>query len=620
MAEPCLSIIILSFEPHVSKGNCVRHCLHSILNQDFLNYEVILVENSRSKNDIPALEGFIESNNPKGIKVRILNLPISLSRGAARNSGVKLAIGQTLVFVDDDTIILRRDAFAIIAKQTISYEFGCGAKRYWTEKDWSRTAENTLNLMRHREMEFQPLKYNPPKFVRGSESILSEEITFIGNFGFCHRDSFNNANGFPDFSISCCEDDYLLFQLAMNSCKFCSLKDIDVLHVYHTIPESRSQEYLYYFTRLVALGYFEFDAVAYISNGNKFSEVVIKLNSIHYCSKIQRLYKEYCKQKPLNIDLNDNIRLSKWLNKQQLSLQDFAIALSHLFQSSNLNEFAQSTNVDFDNIAPLILVALQNGCITISEKGKISKHLEFSYSSIPSARTITRIQPDPTLNQFPCTEASLLKRLKFLKERYPFCDYLSIGIIGDDDLFSSVICDEYWLFPTIIEKDGRIIKAVTSLSERYVVRQTDLQNPNDVEKLLQLNKVNTFICDPPYTINGILLFIYSGLVMLNLDGDTREFYVIANRMMLGDGFYSINKILSQSGVFLHDCRQNMSHYEFPEHFSENTRAQYFFNSINLTKSVDVSSTSDLFIYRTTKPDLSLLKQKLDVTLIYNNLA
>ena len=133
MNEYSISIIILSFEPHISKNNCVRHCLVSIFKQDFLNYELVLVENSHSKNDITAIETFIKENNKGNNKVTILNLPKNLNIGAARNEGAKLATGKTLVFIDDDTMILSKNAFSVINSFSFSYDFGCGAKRYWTD-------------------------------------------------------------------------------------------------------------------------------------------------------------------------------------------------------------------------------------------------------------------------------------------------------------------------------------------------------------------------------------------------------------------------------------------------------------------------------------------------------
>ena len=91
-------------------------------------------------------------------------------------------------------------------------------------------------------------------------------------------------------------------------------------------------------------------------------------------------------------------------------------------------------------------------------------------------------------------------------------------------------------------------------------------------------------------------------------------------MMLGKEYYKINQILSECGISLYDCEKNISHYEFPEHFSENIRAISFFEELNLNKSLNTSSTSDLFIYRTTYPNLDLLKQKINASLIYDHLA
>lgn len=47
--KPKLSCVILSCDPHINKGNCVLHCLYSVLDQDLDEFEVVLVENSHHK-------------------------------------------------------------------------------------------------------------------------------------------------------------------------------------------------------------------------------------------------------------------------------------------------------------------------------------------------------------------------------------------------------------------------------------------------------------------------------------------------------------------------------------------------------------------------------------------
>lgn len=621
MNEYSLSIIILSFEPHISKNNCIQHCLLSVFNQEFCDYEVILVENSNAKNNIPQIEGFVKEHNKGNNKVTIVDLPQSLSRGSARNEGVKLATGKTLIFIDDDTMVINKNAFAIVNSFSYSYDFGCGAKRYWTDANWSSISDNMLKALIHGNMTYiETQKNKAPKFIRGSESVAAEEISFIGNFGFCNSNCFIEVGGFPDFPIGCCEDDYLLFQLASHGYKFCRLSDIEVLHVYHTISALRQQEYLYYFTKLVEFGIYEFDAVTFISQEVDFSDVSTKLKEVQFCLELEDLFEEYKASKPLNLLDSDESIFSIWKQKQQLEIQDFIIALKHLLESKNLTEFAISTSLDFDNIAPLLAVVLNNGYAKINEQGEVLKDFDFSYSRLDSKNALETIKPDSSLNQFPCNPSSLLKRLSFLKQRYPYCDYLSLALIGDDDLFSSAIVDELWLFPTIIEKDRRIIERVKNLNARFKVIETDLQDFDEVDNLNSFKKVNTFICDPPYTINGCLLFIYSGLQLLQFNNTIKEFYLIPNRMMLGKDFYNMNQILSECGISLYDCEKNISHYEFPEHFSEDTRAKSFFKQLNSTKSLNVSSTSDLFIYRTISPNLSLLKRKINASLIYDHLA
>ena len=44
-----LSCIVLACDSHIDKGNSLLHCVCSILNQDYKNFELIIVENSHKK-------------------------------------------------------------------------------------------------------------------------------------------------------------------------------------------------------------------------------------------------------------------------------------------------------------------------------------------------------------------------------------------------------------------------------------------------------------------------------------------------------------------------------------------------------------------------------------------
>ncbi len=77
--------------------DCLRECVDSILNQDFDDFELILVDDGSPDNSPAICDEYAEKDS----RVKVIHKP---NGGAsdARNVGIKEAIGDYLVFVDSD--------------------------------------------------------------------------------------------------------------------------------------------------------------------------------------------------------------------------------------------------------------------------------------------------------------------------------------------------------------------------------------------------------------------------------------------------------------------------------------------------------------------------------------
>lgn len=222
------------------------------------------------------------------------------------------------------------------------------------------------------------------------------------------------------------------------------------------------------------------------------------------------------------------------------------------------------------------------------------------------------------MNQFPCDIPSRERRKNFLKERYPFAEYLRFGIIGDDDLISLTFIKDYWAWPIILEKDQRITKIIRDASSRFKVYDIDICN---TMKIKTLPRVQTFMTDPPYTFHGALAFITAGLHMLTLDNSIKEFYVIINPMMIGRHLEKIQRILINADIYLTDVLENFSQYELPRDFMEKKRADNFLSSVKVNpNAVHYSSSSSLYVFKTRMPNIQKIEQGIDHNQLYNHYA
>ena len=94
---PFFSIII----PVYNAESYIDRCLDSVFSQDFISYEIIIVNDGSSDNSQALLLDLMRSNK----KIKVIEQE-NLGVSAARNSGLRYAIGKYILFLDIDDWIL----------------------------------------------------------------------------------------------------------------------------------------------------------------------------------------------------------------------------------------------------------------------------------------------------------------------------------------------------------------------------------------------------------------------------------------------------------------------------------------------------------------------------------
>ncbi len=94
---PLFSVVI----PSYNRKTMVEKTVDSVLNQTFQNFEIILVDDGSTDGSFEHLSR-LYLNEKKVIIIKQVNL----ERGAARNNGLKTAIGEYVQFLDSDDTLL----------------------------------------------------------------------------------------------------------------------------------------------------------------------------------------------------------------------------------------------------------------------------------------------------------------------------------------------------------------------------------------------------------------------------------------------------------------------------------------------------------------------------------
>ena len=96
MKKPIVSIII----PYYKKIEYFKKTYLSVLNQNFKNFEIIIIYDDENLNDLTKLKKIIKKK--KNVKI-IINKK-NLGAGQSRNKGIAVAKGDFLAFIDSDDV------------------------------------------------------------------------------------------------------------------------------------------------------------------------------------------------------------------------------------------------------------------------------------------------------------------------------------------------------------------------------------------------------------------------------------------------------------------------------------------------------------------------------------
>lgn len=92
--SPQISIIV----PVYNTENFLNRCIDSILAQTFKDYELILINDCSTDNSWQILKNYSQ----KDFRIKLINLPVNLKQGGARNRGLDIAKGKYICFIDSD--------------------------------------------------------------------------------------------------------------------------------------------------------------------------------------------------------------------------------------------------------------------------------------------------------------------------------------------------------------------------------------------------------------------------------------------------------------------------------------------------------------------------------------
>ncbi len=96
-SEPFVSVIILNYNGQ----NYIENCLSSVLNVNYSNFEVILVDNASTDNSLTIAQNIFGNDS----RIKIVKNEVNLGFSGGNNVGFEKSTGDYVVFLNNDTIV-----------------------------------------------------------------------------------------------------------------------------------------------------------------------------------------------------------------------------------------------------------------------------------------------------------------------------------------------------------------------------------------------------------------------------------------------------------------------------------------------------------------------------------
>jgi glycosyltransferase involved in cell wall biosynthesis len=235
-----IAIIILTHNNLTSKHGSLESLLISLSIQNIDISEIVIVDNCSNSANIKWLK-LLEK---KCLRVNFIYLNTN-NIALGRNIGIKETRAQNLIFIDDDTILFKKDTLYELIKYTSGGLYGYSANRLWTSNNWYE---------KHKSIFDEKLKNNETDFLKSICSLPSPKLrnkknmrhlsrTYIGNFGFAKRIILDQIGGWNENFIGYgAEDDLMAIDLFLKFGKPILLSNIEVIHISHLLNEINYNE------------------------------------------------------------------------------------------------------------------------------------------------------------------------------------------------------------------------------------------------------------------------------------------------------------------------------------------------------------------------------------------
>jgi len=210
-----------------------------------------------------------------------------------------------------------------------------------------------------------------------------------------------------------------------------------------------------------------------------------------------------------------------------------------------------------------------------------------------------KLTPKREYDQFFATVNTSVAKVKVMEARGDI-DGKRIALLGDDDLLSVVLGlqNKGYAQITVLDVDEDILSTISRIAEEKGFKniRTEVYDARkDLRQELR-GRFDVVVTDPPYTTNGVRLFLERSLELLGFGAGKKIYFYYGGSFKALERTMQIQEVLSNYSLLIMDKIDKFARYHGAESIGS-TSSLYLLETLDSTKHTSNRPMEDIYTYQ-----------------------
>ena len=230
----CMPSLSISISVIIPVRNCERYfaeCLDSVINQTLRDIEIIVIDDASTDKSGAIADDYAD----RDMRIKVIHLPVHVGASSARNTGLDVAQGEYIAFIDSDDLYYSNNVLYKLYNEALKHKVDiCGGSLIYINSDKSPQV---------RQLQYQRFNF--------SQMMHYREYQYDGGFyRFLYKKNFideNNLRFIPGIQL----EDCVFFVQAMHAAGYFYCIN-DNVYLYRKIKQNKESSFRFICKKLKA--------------------------------------------------------------------------------------------------------------------------------------------------------------------------------------------------------------------------------------------------------------------------------------------------------------------------------------------------------------------------------